>query len=690
MRVWHSASAMQRLAGSLLLLAMVGIAVTYVANQRSVAIQGPGALQAVSPDTLWLGVDEELWVLDREGRRTARRTARELGLSKAVSNIVPGAPGQVLLTSRGDADWQVVDAATLAPLRTIRPRWPADLAGNYRRAIHLAVAPDGSVAVATGGGHAVLLFDADGGLQARTAPSTYHFTNGLWWSPDGWWTTDTNRFVLRLLDARTLAVKASLPLAPAPAGYPFLSEARPSQGNVRPGTQLAPLATVTRVGALMEPGHAVDVFPDGSQAVFNHAPFPQLRDITWFDARLLLVDGGSFTLQRYGPDRIADGEFGDAAVRSELQRRRADREFWRTLGSRYALLASALLLVAGIAAYARHKRLAARDRIAAREGGKAAEQAAPLRQRGRLHAIPFAVRLVVLALSLFIVFPLLHLALLGPRPDAGWRSVHLMLATVIGLDLLVTLWQHLRRLRLRADPAYEAALNHRAIEWLRSHDDFDRVRLDGEVARESVLIEGSRPRWLVVTNRRVLLFLASARERRLASEWPRRAVVFAGPPQLLPQYAGSRWRRVLASRRNLAISFTSGTTLALRCASDVTATRVAQLLMASPALPGEDDVADHVARPGVRRRWREVFASLVLPGAGQWLQGRFTTGAVLFTGGVLLAVFLCGPVLWALNGPKMDVSAATIALAVGGWLVLALVAGGDAWRFSAARRPHAA
>ena len=61
---------------ALLAFALVGIALAFVANGKWVAIQGPGALQAVSADTLWLGVDEELWVLDAQGHRTARRCAR--------------------------------------------------------------------------------------------------------------------------------------------------------------------------------------------------------------------------------------------------------------------------------------------------------------------------------------------------------------------------------------------------------------------------------------------------------------------------------------------------------------------------------------------------------------------------------------------------------------------------------------
>jgi hypothetical protein len=619
---WHSAAALRRIATALLALALAAIAATYAANQKSVAIQGPGALQAIDAATVWLGVDEEVWVLDRDGHRIARRTAQALGFTEAVSNIVLAPGGQALLTSRGDLAWQVVDRATLAPVRTITPQWPSGFADNYLRAIHLAVSPDWDIAVATGGGHAVLLFDREGRLKARTAPGTYRFTNGLWWSREGWWTTDTNRLALRLLDARTLAVRRSVDLRPEPARTPWLGEAIASQGAPRPGGTEAPFATVSRLGTLMEPGHAVDVFADGTQVLFNRQTIPQLRDMAWFDGQLLLVDGDAFEVKRFGADRGARPPFGDAQVRSELARLRADRTFWRTLGSRYAFLLAAVLLLAGIAVYARHRRLAALEVVAARAGGRTVappQQASRLaRERVRIFGLPVALRLAVAALSLFVLFPLLHDALLGPRPDRLADSLRLLLLCVAVPLVPIAFWQQWRHERLM-------------------------------------------------------------RERRLLAAWPRTAVVFAGED--LPG-AGPRplWRRLLLGSTNLALVFTDGTSLRLRCASTVTAQRVAGLLRTG--IGAAQPVPSQAAR--LRRRWHEVLASLLVPGTGQWLQGRFVTGTVFFTAGLLLTLFDWGPVAWALHGPKMDVSALTVASVALTWVLLALVAAGEAWPFSAA------
>jgi hypothetical protein len=689
--MWHSAQAMKQLATALLALALVALAVTYAANQKSVTLQGPGALQAIDENTVWLGVNEELWILDRTGRRTGLRSARSLGFTEAVSNIALAPHEQALLTSRGDRDWQLVDRALLAPVRSITPQWPADFASKELRAVHVAVSPQWDIAAATGGGHAVLLFDRDGRLKARTAPGTYQFTNGLWWSAQGWWTTDTNRFRLVLLDATTLQVKSIVSLQAVPHGHPFLGEAVASQGGALPGTPQAPLATLTRMGHWMEPGYAVDVFPDGSQALFHAQPIAQLRDIAWFDGRLLVVDGEDFSMQRFAPDRTADAPFGDPQVRALLRQMRDDRRFWRTFGSQYAFLVAALLLAVGMAAYARHRRLASRAVAAAREAGHAVTGAASLqelaRQRIRVYGVPLAVRLVVLLLALFVLFPLLHWCLIGPRPLAVGASLRLLLLCVLVPAVLAAIWQQRRHERLAADAAYEPALNHRAVSWLRDHDDFDRVKLEDEVPRETVFVTGWRQRWLLITNRRVLLFAASARERQLASEWPRRSVVFAGPPSQAPGAPRrSPWLRLLGPTPNLALTFTTGTTLQLRCASTASAHRVAQVLMSSPAIPDET-----LAIPGGLsvtgpRRWHEVLASFLVPGTGQWLQGRFSTGLALFTAALLLAVYEWWPVAWALQGPKMEVSSLSIAWALLTWVLLALVASSDAWHFSTTRR----
>ena len=207
--ILRSAQGMKTVATILMGLALVTIAAVHVSSQKSVAIQGPGAMQAVSPERVWLGVNTDLWILDASGHKLAQKSAEDFGFKEAISNIALAPNGEALLTTRGDPTWKVVRVSDLSVVRTITPQWPEEFKGNVSRAIHVAVSPTWDIAVATGGGHTVLLFGSDGKPKARTPNGEYYFTNGLWHSPHGWWTTDTNNYALRLLDSETLVGKCT-------------------------------------------------------------------------------------------------------------------------------------------------------------------------------------------------------------------------------------------------------------------------------------------------------------------------------------------------------------------------------------------------------------------------------------------------------------------------------------------------
>ncbi len=263
-----------------------------------------------------------------------------------------------------------------------------------------------------------------------------------------------------------------------------------------------------------------------------------------------------------------------------------------------------------------------------------------------------------------------------------WLRDGLLLAALLLAAAVVARAQYRRALSLR--PECEPALNRPAIDWLDAPGGFERVRLDTELPRESVYLPGRRPRWLLVTNRRILLFAASARERRLQSEWPRRAIVFAGAPEQLPGHRSALQR--LLKPANLVLSFTTGTTLYLDCASRATADRVAQLLMSSPALPEESGGNSVLIPRGPRRRWHEVIASLLVPGAGQCLQGRLAAGAALFMAALLLGLYGGMSLARSLHGPQLHLPGLGAVAALAGWILVSLVASRDAWRFSAKRR----
>ena len=266
--------------------------------------------------------------------------------------------------------------------------------------------------------------------------------------------------------------------------------------------------------------------------------------------------------------------------------------------------------------------------------------------------------------------------------------LNMLLLSVFGPVLLVALWQQWRHARWSKQARYEATLNRKALLWLHKHDDWDKVCLPDESPRETMYLPGWKPRWLLVTNRRVLLFAASARERRLQQEWTRRDVVFAGHPDQEPLARPARlWRRLLLARTNLTLRFHNGDRLTLRCASAFAAARVAKLLMqARPMVaPAVLAAPSDLRRPKAHRRWHEVAASFVIPGCGQWLQDRFVSGTVLFTAAVLLSLLDWGSIVWAAYEPKMHVSLLSKTLPLFTWLALALAAA-DAFHFSSTRK----
>jgi hypothetical protein len=696
-KFWHSTPAMKTLALVLLALALAVIAAVHFSSQKMIAIQGPGALQQVSPDRLWLGVNNDLWTLDATGHKLAHKTAQELGLIRAVSVIAPGPDGEVLLASRNLGTWTIARASDMAVLRTITPQWPAEFKGNLSNALHIAVSASWDIAVALGGGHTVLLFDKDGRFKAKTIKGAYYFTNGLWSDAQGWWTTDTNKFFLRLMDSETLAEKQSIALNNANPGYPWLAEMVASKGAPKPGTTQAPVATLSQVDSMMESGYVVDVFADGSQLNYTEKPLARINDMTWLNDTLLVVDGGAYRLLRFSAQRGALADFGDAEVQRGLLTMQEDRRFWNQLSSRYMFLLAAALLLLGMGAYSRHKKLAVSAMLLAREpivvGTPVVSASLAFKQWGIAVGLPLLVRIAAVGLCFYGVFfkALLYGSKLG---GAGPLLLALTTTWVLVLPVfLVAVWQQWHYQKYARKPEYEGTLNRKAMAWLQDHTEWDAVKEPGEAVRETLVLRGKwlglRQQWLLVTNQRVLLFAANARERGLDMEWPRSAVVFAGLPEHDPAggKAPGRLMRCLVPQPNILIRLRGGEVLTGISPSAVTAMRAAQLLMQSrqAIVPvdrlWEEESPVLTAQPR-KRHWYQVVASFMLPGFGQWLQDRFVTGTVFFTAAALLIMVGVGPVLWAMSGPKTHVDFLTKLTTMYIWLLLATVSAVDAFYFA--------
>lgn len=692
-KFWRSAQVLKTAATVLLLLALIVIAGVHLCSQKAVAIQGPGVMQVIGPDKVWLGVNQDLWVLDAAGHKLTQKTTQELGLSKAVSNIAPAPDGQLLLTARGQASWTVARSSDLAVTATITPQWPQDIQGNVSNAIRVAVSPTWEIAVATGGGHAVVLFDKHGKLKARTAAGTYNFTNGLWHSPEGWWTTDTNRFVLRLLDSETLAEKKAISLQPGMGLRPFLAEMVPSRGAALTAGGPAPLATLSRLDFLMDSGDVVDVFADGTQIIYNQAAPLRMQALNWLGDDLLVVDTEHFQVLRFSPERKALPPFGDAQVQTALAQMLEQRLFWTELSSRYMFALGVSLLLLGMAVYARHKKMLVQAQLAERSaitlGTPMASDETLAQQWLWVMAWPVLVRTIVAFGSIFGLST--AVLMVCSQHGIGRPLNFLITLNIVMLPVfLAALWQQHRLQRFSLKPGYEAMLNRQAVAWLLKHSDWDAIRQDGEAPRESLMLRstglGWRRQWLLITNQRVLLFAASMHERRLLNEWPRSAVEFAGTPEQEQPRRGmlaslTRW---LMPQANLRIRMRTGEIITGICPSAVTAARAASLLMRCKPTQAEQPRQAPMQRHG--RRWHQVLASLALPGSGQWLQERFVSGTAYFTMAVLLLLGVVGPLLWAMSGPKMEVDSLSKLGSLYMWLLLAAISSLDAWQFAGARQ----
>jgi hypothetical protein len=77
-----------------------------------------------------------------------------------------------------------------------------------------------------------------------------------------------------------------------------------------------------------------------------------------------------------------------------------------------------------------------------------------------------------------------------------------------------------------------------------------------------------------------------------------------------------------------------------------------------------------------------MVLSALIPGSGQWMQGRSRTALHFFVCWAGIVVFVSLPVAWALDGPKMAVAFEWIALAIAGPLLASAIAAWDAWQLS--------
>lgn len=668
----------------LLALAIGALAFALLAGQERGDIQGPSAVEALPDGTVWLTVEDRLWRLDPQGRRQAVVTPREHGVHGLIANLVLHPNGQLVASVRDDPDLHFLDAATGAPRGRVRPIWPQDLAHHGDRAITYAFHGDGRIAISTGGGHAVALFDAKGRFQARTAPGVYEFSNGLWWHGDRLWTTDTNRPALVELDGSTLAQLSRVDLRRSENGWRYLGMAAgPAAGAAAAD---APLGSVVRFANGMIEGHVVQVLPNGEQRPYPAAGAMEPRDVKWRGNELLVVDGARYAVRRYAVDGKQLPDFGDNAVRQELSaglERRASLQRDYQLG----LVAAVVLFVLGFGLALLAQATEKAQRLAA-VGVDLSQLGTPvlsMQQR--------------LATAMELFWPvLLGSAAMGsivllPR-DAAWfglgRVGTVLLVAAVGLGLGIGLLAYASRKlrRARLDPDLDALLNQPAVAVLASTDTFWSQRDPDEVPRETLILNqlGGGRHWLVLTNQRLLVFVANLRDYRLKAEYPRRDVLLAAALQPGQMTFGQRLQAWLSGGALLRFELRDGSVLQGSTPAAMTADRVAALLRRAP-LGGLTSAQLRRAalrppgwvEPGTSGL-QQALASLLVPGLGQWLQRRSGTAVMMFVPWLVLVVLTAIPLVWALWGPRTAVAPELVQYAAGIYALMCVIAAVDAWR----------
>lgn len=673
-----------------ILLALGCVAGAISATTKRANIQGPSAL-AVLPDlSVWVSVEDALWHLDESGKRIGVVDGATLNVGGQIGNLMLHPNGQLVASVRTDPALYFLDPESALIQSRLLPQWQSDLSEHGSDAINYAFHEDGRVAIATGGGHAVAVFDAVGGFLGRTKPGTYEFTNGLWWTGDSLWTTDTNRQELVELDGNTLTEKSRVHLSKNCGGWSFLGMAAPSRGKASEELRSAPLATIVRFANGMTKGHATDVFSDGSQLDYPVTNTAEPRDIKWRGSELLVVDGASFSIKQYSDSRMPMANFGDGAVQAALTSSLDRRSSLERQHSAYLSGAIALFLIGFVSAM-RAQALEKTQSLSSLN--------LDLSQLGT-PLLPAFAQLIV---SIKIFWPtVLAFGVFAPiliYLDQISRFVQtISLITTLLLFLLLQLFLVLFIMlvnwnvrRGAGNPLSEAIFNYRAIQFLKTDVTFWRLRQPDELPQETLMLVRAKGgfHWLVLTNRRLLVFVANLRDRTLAHEYPRSAI---SQLRLLEPHEitwGQKLHRFLsAAGEVIRVEFKDGTSLDGFASSTQTVRRMAaQLQSTSFDTPSINDmqqsqnarVIPRIAEAQNTEAILQAIASFLIPGLGQWVQNRSSTALLFFIAWLLVSMVVV-VVAWTLWKSLAAVSLWMIIFTASCYIIVCIVAAWDAWR----------
>ena len=500
----------QKLIFLVALVATLGIVLAINwAGKRVADLYGPTALAQASDGRVWLLLNHELHVLDRDGRSLKRISAKALGISPPIAALAPAADGAMLVGSRETGLVHLVDAGG-ALRATIDPA-----AGSGKRlfgAFHILPLPDSQdLIVADTSNHRALRLGRDGRVlrtygSADGQPGSLHFPNGLALDREGRvLLVDTNHHAVKVFTQDLEPVSAGGFAAQADKGYVW-----PALIGVAPdGTRF-----VSIMADSMERGRVFRFGPEGKRLA--ELPLPDSADPSGMLIRsddVLVSDQHGLAILRYGLDGSRLGEFGDESLRAAYGEIARLRGLYRTTisGGRillFVMLAGLLLLL--------RKERRAQERAGAGLAVQAVEYAKPGALRRTSFAFWAALRMGFAIVALNVVANLVLWNVARPFDSLILAAAVLNFLLVVVLPCAVAVWHFDRMLRAGK---YGDILGFGAQTLLRRlGENLEPLLQPGEPVEE-LAVAGSvlgRVQLLVLTPRRLLVLTLRANLRSLA------------------------------------------------------------------------------------------------------------------------------------------------------------------------------
>lgn len=633
-----------------LLLVLGLVAAGWAIHAGSVAPTyfGPRLMSLDGAGRLWLVVDHQLFITDQAGRVIKQLDLSSVDGGMPVNGLVPLPSSRdkprMLVAAIGQPQWWGMEDAEIVERYT-----PEGAGQALSEAFHVMSAPDGRIALATGGDHRLLLFDRQGRSLATSAPGTFRFANGgefvaAYGARGAWLVSDTNRQRLLLLDADSLDIERIIDLAGG-----WLSMAR--KGPV------ADRYTVVLMDGDMDTGRVVEVDDQGSQV--NSYPLARgakPRGLIWIEETLLVADAASYTFQAFSMHGAPLGEWGSAELRGILARQHDEAEAWRNARLAGQVVA-VLALLAALAVFFSARRI------------RPDEGAAPALNLSYLGTptiglggfLGTGLRLYAPALILGAVILLLAVGDVAMRPaqsasreglDAFQTTLWLLAAVLMPVALLYGTW------RVQKRPEFEAYLSFSALRALRAEARIAKTLESGETVRE--VLSAWHGQVIVLTDRRLLVFRRGLDGQGRMTAFKRGAL----RAELSAPRFGLGWHRLRLK------SLTRDRAYVI--ASPLTAHRIVDLVNMSPPRAARRAERPAEVAPAPRTDPATpatvpsdsilIVLTLLLPGLAQWLQNRFSQALMLIGLSLLLYAWGLGPILLGIWGHHYEVSALDIGI----------------------------